>query len=138
MFQFLFKYPLAVFEKGRIVFLASLPWWLLLLAIVAAAGTLGFLLWRRGAAWRGDRRTRGAAIWLLQSALATLLLLLLWRPALSVAVISVSIGRRRLRWNCGVGTGPLPTPSPRSLLRDCGGGLGWGPPAAVQSRRNRS
>lgn len=88
MFQFLFKYPLAVFEKGTIVFLAAWPAWILAAAILAAAIGLGFALWKRMSARGGAHSLHGAAIWMLQSALAALLLLLLWRPALSVATLA--------------------------------------------------
>ena len=37
MFEFLFKYPLAIFEKGKFVLLSGWPIWLLLLLIAAAA-----------------------------------------------------------------------------------------------------
>jgi len=88
MFEFLFKYPAAAFAKGQIVFLSSWPVWVLAALIAAACGFLGWLI------WRGRRRMapamsgwRPAAVWLLQSALAALLLAMLWRPALSVATL---------------------------------------------------
>jgi uncharacterized membrane protein len=82
MFEFFFKYPPVVFTKGRLVLLGSLPVWMLAVASLALAAGLGYLFWRR----RGGRLgPRAAAIWALQSALAALLLLLLWQPALSVS-----------------------------------------------------
>jgi uncharacterized membrane protein len=84
MFELLFKYPAGLFQKGRFVFVNPLPGWLLVAAMLAAAG---FLLWH-------VRRNRGLltgsrpwAIWLLQSAMAALVLFMLWRPALSVATL---------------------------------------------------
>ncbi len=40
MFEFLFKYPPAIFEKGKFVLLSPWPVWLLLLLIVAAGAGL--------------------------------------------------------------------------------------------------
>ena len=84
MFEFLFKYPTTVFAKGEFVLLARWPVWVLALAIVAACALFGFLLWRRrGRMAAGLTGWRPAAIWVLQSLLAALLLVI--RP-ISVAV----------------------------------------------------
>lgn len=88
MFELLFKYPWTAFEKGRVVFLAGAPSWVLAAALAIAGGVLGWQIARRARA--GQTVVRGlrvGAIWLLQSALIGLLLVLLWHPALSVAVL---------------------------------------------------
>jgi hypothetical protein len=82
LWEFLFKYPPLVFEKGRIVFATPLPGWLLAIAI-ALAGL---------AAWSYLRRVRGltgvdrAGMLALRASLLALLLLLLFRPTLQVPV----------------------------------------------------
>ena len=85
MFQFLFKYPLATFSRGQVVFLGAWPTWILWIAIPAAAAGLAALI-----AWRlpsqraaGSWTWRAGLIWLLQSLLAAVLLLLLWQPAVT-------------------------------------------------------
>jgi uncharacterized membrane protein len=82
MFEFLFKYPSAIFSRGTFVFANGWPVWLLWAAMVAAAVFLGALVWRRSGAG-----LRSTAVWLLQTALAALLLFMLWHPALSVATL---------------------------------------------------
>ena len=82
MFEFLFKYPLAIFEKGKFVLLSGWPVWLLLLLIALAAGGLFWNLRQRHGLLSN---TRSIVIWLAQTALIALLLLLLWHPAISVA-----------------------------------------------------
>lgn len=80
MFEFFFKYPAPVFERGRFVLASGWPVWLLwLLAVVVAAGVVWLLA--RGA-WE---RKKLAALAALESGVLGLLLLLLWRPALSVS-----------------------------------------------------
>jgi uncharacterized membrane protein len=88
VFEFFFKYPVTAFTKGTFVLLGSWPKWVLVFAILAAAGTLGWLLWRshRQAA-RSVRGLRMAVIWILQSLTLTVLLLLLWEPAISVTAL---------------------------------------------------
>src|ERR1022692_2604767 len=86
MFELLFKYPQAVFSRGTFVLLGGWPLWLLAVAILAAAAGLGFLIWKRA----GSGRMAGAksvAVWLFQTLLAAVLLLMLWHPALSVATL---------------------------------------------------
>src|SRR5215470_8705075 len=85
MFEFLFKYPSAIFSRGTFVFANGWPLWLLGAAIVASALVLGFLIWRKSGARNGG--VRSVAVWLLQTALASLLLFMLWHPALSVATL---------------------------------------------------
>jgi uncharacterized membrane protein len=85
MFEFLFKYSPAIFSRGTFVFANGWPVWLLYVGIAAAAGVLGFLIWRKHGARNGG--IRAAAVWLLQTALAALLLFMLWHPALSVATL---------------------------------------------------
>src|SRR6266478_6108799 len=87
MFEFLFKYPQAVFSRGTIVLLGEWPMWLMVLAILAAGGGLAFLVWRRSKGSVRMAGLRGATVWLLQTLLAALLLLMLWHPALSVATL---------------------------------------------------
>ena len=84
MFEFFFKYPGAVFQKGQFVLLAAWPVWILALGVIAAAG---LLLWH-------VRRNRGSltgarpvVIWLLETAMIALLLFLLWHPAISIATL---------------------------------------------------
>ncbi len=85
MFEFLFKYPASVFTKGTFVMTGGMPSWLLGVAIFGAAVGLGFLVLRRSSA--RVHGLRSAAVWILQTALAALLLLMLWHPALSVATL---------------------------------------------------
>lgn len=86
MFEFLFKYPGTVFSKGDFVLLGAWPVWVMLLLLVVGAVVIGFQAWqmRERAAGRA-RGLRLALIWILQSALFALVLLLLWQPAMSIA-----------------------------------------------------
>jgi uncharacterized membrane protein len=83
MFDFLFKYPVSVYRKGQFVFLSSWPAWILAALVIASALGLGWAMWRK----QGFPPRRMAWLWVLQSALAAMLLLLLWRPALSVSTL---------------------------------------------------
>ncbi len=86
MFEWLFKYPAAVFAKGQFVLLGSWPRWILALLIVLAGVGLGLLIWSRlSQATLRMRSWRAGIVWLLQFCLAALLLLLLWQPAITVA-----------------------------------------------------
>ncbi len=88
MFEFLFKYPAAVFSKGSLVLLGSWPQWILWILILAVAAALGLVVWQRRS--RISPSLRGAKtviVWCLQSALVALLLLLLCQPALSIATL---------------------------------------------------
>ena len=88
MFEFLFKYPSSLFSKGNFVLLGAWPVWLLIAAIVAAAALLAWSIWQqRDAVSTSLRGGRTIAVWLLQSSLVALILLLLWQPALSVATL---------------------------------------------------
>src|SRR5579884_2252371 len=88
MFEFLFKYPVTVFSKGTFVLVGGWPLWLLGLLIVAAAAGVGFFIWqRRNRISPSVRGVRTVAVWLLQTALLALILVLLWQPAMSVATL---------------------------------------------------
>ncbi len=84
MFEWLFKYPPAAFAKGHFVFLTPWPVPLLILLALAGAVLLFFQVRRNHGLLTG---ARPIAIWLLETALVALLLLLLWHPALSVATL---------------------------------------------------
>jgi len=89
MFQFLFKYPIPVFTKGRFALLSAWPAWLLVVLIVVFTAGLGLLISRR----LRDPSTkltsrRAAMIWIMQSVFVALLLLLLWQPAVVVGELS--------------------------------------------------
>src|SRR2546423_9887561 len=85
MFEFLFKYSSAIFNRGTFLFASGWPLWALWASIVAIAGALAFLVWR-GVGGR-TRGLHGIAVWFLQSALAALLLFMIWHPAISVATL---------------------------------------------------
>src|ERR1039457_2111641 len=86
MFEFLFKYPRAVFTKGDFVLLGAWPKWILALLILAAAIILA---WRIRArlphASANVRNWKASVIWVPQFIMAGLLLILLWQPAILVA-----------------------------------------------------
>src|SRR5436190_7007492 len=84
MFEFLFKYPATVFSRGQFVLLAAWPAWTLALAIAAIAIGLGWHVQRRRGFLTG---ARPVAIWLLETLLASLMLFLLWHPAISIATL---------------------------------------------------
>jgi uncharacterized membrane protein len=86
MFQFLFKYPISIFSKGEFVLLGAWPKWILFLLVLGTAAGLGWWIRARlPGAVPGVRRWRAGVLWLLQSFLAGLLLVLLWQPAITVA-----------------------------------------------------
>lgn len=85
MFEFLLKYPWAMYRKGTFVFLSGWPVWLLALLTAGAAGYLLWLFLRRREKWQGTLRATALAG--LQCAVVALLLLMLWQPALSVATL---------------------------------------------------
>ena len=89
MFQFLFKYPIPVFTKGRFVLLGAWPGWVLLLLVAMCVAALGLLIRLRLPGASPKLRTwRAGVLWLLQSLLIATLLLLLWQPAITVAELS--------------------------------------------------
>jgi uncharacterized membrane protein len=87
MFEFFFKYPAAVFSRGTLVLLGTWPVWSLGAAIVIAAAGLWYWVHRNASGSGRIGSLRSAAVWLLQTLLASLLLLMLWHPALSVATL---------------------------------------------------
>jgi len=84
MFEFLFKYPATVFSRGQFVLLAPWPLWLLVLAMLVAAGALAWHVFRHRGLLSG---ARPVAVWLLETALVALVLFLLWHPAISIATL---------------------------------------------------
>ena len=82
MFELLFKYPPAIFSRGKLVLLSPWPWWAMLLLIAAAGAGLYWHMKRRNVALTNARSTW---IWLAQTTLIALLLFMLWHPAISVA-----------------------------------------------------
>jgi uncharacterized membrane protein len=87
MFEFFFKYPLAVFSRGTFVLLGGWPKWVMWAGLVAAGVVLAYLTRRRAAGSVRVNAVRQAAVWLLQTLLVALLLLMLWHPALSIATL---------------------------------------------------
>src|SRR6266705_1771725 len=86
MFEFLFKYPRAVFSKGEFVLLGAWPKWVLAIFLLAAAAGLAWLIRSRlPQASPHVRNWKAGAIWMLQFAMAGLVLILLWQPAMMVA-----------------------------------------------------
>jgi hypothetical protein len=85
VFEFLFKYPASAFSNGTVVLLGSWPRWLLFATIAAAAGLLAWMIWRRrGQSAPSLRGLRVVIIWGLEALTLTLLLIVLWQPAISV------------------------------------------------------
>jgi uncharacterized membrane protein len=86
MFEFLFKYPRAVFSKGDLVLLGAWPKWILVIVLLAAAAGLAWLIRSKlPQASPQVRNWKAGVIWLLQFALVALVLILLWQPAIMVA-----------------------------------------------------
>jgi hypothetical protein len=89
MFQWLFKYPIPVFTKGRFVLLSAWPGWLLLvLILLGSAGLLVLIRIPLKDAAPNLRSWRAIVIWGLQSATLALVLTLLWQPAMVVSELS--------------------------------------------------
>ena len=85
MFEFLFKYPASAFSNGTFVLLGSWPRWVLFATIAAAAGLLAWMIWRRRSQFAPSLRgLRVVIIWGLEALTLTLLLVVLWQPAISV------------------------------------------------------
>ena len=72
MFEFLFKYPPAIFSKGKLVLLSPWPVWVMLVILALAAAAL-FWNMRKRRAFLSN--TRSIIIWLGQTALLALVLL---------------------------------------------------------------
>jgi uncharacterized membrane protein len=86
MFELFFKYPRSVYARGQFALLGAWPEWLLVLLVLAAAAGLAWLIRSRLAeAAPVMRGWRAWVIWGLQTLLATLVLVLLWQPAITVA-----------------------------------------------------
>src|SRR5258708_20284987 len=83
MFEFLFKYPSAVFNRGAFLFASGWPLWGLVAAIAAVGAGLAVWTWRNSAGSPRVGSARALLLWLLQTAVAAGLLTVLWHPALS-------------------------------------------------------
>lgn len=88
MFEFLFNYSRTVFSKGSFVLLGAWPVWALVACILLGAAALAVPVWRmRDRASGRARGVRLGLLWLMQSMLLAIVLLMLWQPAMSVATL---------------------------------------------------
>lgn len=92
MFEFLFKYPPAVFSKANFVLLGSWPLWVLAATVLAVAILFPLLMRSNSAHLSEPGKSlldlkRRLIICALQLGTVTILLFLLWQPALSVAAL---------------------------------------------------
>ncbi len=86
MFEFLFKYPVAIFSKGEFVLLGAWPKWILGLLVLAVTAALAWRIHSRLALSKHKLKTwQAGIIWLLESLMVALLLVLLWQPAIVIA-----------------------------------------------------
>jgi uncharacterized membrane protein len=86
MFEFLFKYPRSAYSRGHIALLGAWPTWMLVLLILGVAVALAWVIRSKLAQAAPVMRSwRAWLVWTLQTALASLLLVLLWQPAITVA-----------------------------------------------------
>ena len=86
MFEFFFRYPAAVFSQGNFVLLSGRPRWVLCLLLFGAALALGWRIYSQfGRSSQNLKYWQAALIWMLESAVACLILILLWQPAMVVA-----------------------------------------------------
>ena len=89
MFQFLFRYPAPVFSKGQFILLGGAPRWLLwLLIVMLCAGLALAVQLRLPQAVPKLQSWRAWALWSMQAVFVSLLLLLLWQPAVRVSELS--------------------------------------------------
>src|SRR5688572_13506870 len=79
MFEFLFKYSRATYERAELVFASGWPVWLLYALVAVAAVGIGIAIWRRRP---GLGVVRATVLGALQTALIAAVLVLAWRPAL--------------------------------------------------------
>lgn len=79
MFEFLFKYSRATFERGELLFASAWPLWLLGLLVVAAAIAIGINLVRNRADFGWLKLT---VVGVSQLGVVAVLLTMLWRPSL--------------------------------------------------------
>src|ERR1035438_2321942 len=82
MFELLFKYPPAIFSKGKLALLSPWPIWLMFALIVVAGAALFWNMRQRPVA---ISKIRSTVIWLMQTALIAIVLFMLWDPAIRVA-----------------------------------------------------
>jgi len=86
MFEWLFKYPPTVFLHGQLLLRSALPRWLLVVGVVGVGLLLAWALRGRHAAdTQAGGRWRLPSIWLVQWAMAALVMVLLWRPAVAIS-----------------------------------------------------
>ena len=86
MFEFLFKYPIAVFAKGDFVLLGGWPKWILWPLALGAVVVLGWRIQSHlGRPSHKLKYWQAVVIWLLESTFVCLILILLWRPAIVIA-----------------------------------------------------
>src|SRR5712691_7224522 len=87
MFEFLFKYSSAVFNRGTFLFASGWPLWGLVVAIAAVGVGLAVWILRNSAGSPRVGGPRAVLLWMLQTAVAAVLLTMIWHPALSVSAL---------------------------------------------------
>ena len=86
MFEFFFRYPARVFSQGSFVLLSGWPKWVLCLLVLFVAALLAWRIYARlRSASEKLNYWRAGIIWLLETVVVCLLLILLWQPALLIA-----------------------------------------------------
>ena len=81
MFELLFNYPPGLWQQASLIFDSGLPLWALPVSIALVLLVIAATLWRRKLS-----RGRRALVALLQAVVATVVLTMIWQPALLVSV----------------------------------------------------